>query len=478
MENINLKCALYRLITDLIKADNIIAVDELDFLDRFCQEYGITEGDKLRGYQITMADAFNYLGGLPAAEKEGMLEKMRVSTESDGDECSRTESLLIQTALSIFAEKGAKVVSMPSSHLPIHGSQILYLENSDKGLANVVLGKDESFEELNNIARMGGFEIIYIPRIAKHYADYKNKNDIRRVISLVSPVHNSDQIDNTIRILQHMSTQYFYLNILRNKLGLPLEVRKPVWFIRIIDNVVDGEDYANFLCLDVKHNVKAQLRDFVRGVNSRMHEYNIMINERKDSDTDFLYSGFYKSILDVMAIKKVDRWELRIRTYGDGTNLFRDPETGKKTAVTIWKDGQEYPVFVSGRDAAFYTLLLCSSLSKDGGIDFNDRRIDGQVERRYEEIYQLLSRRSINGSTEFQKCPDVTAAQTRIPMKSRLTTAIRSSRLTEQSLYIPQEREKGVLYVPVEPEMVKVISVRGTEALADSSLYKLYRSIE
>ena len=69
-------------------------------------------------------------------------------------------------------------------------------------------------------------------------------------------------------------------------------------------------------------------------------------------------------------------------------------------------------------------------------------------------------------------------SQTRIPMKSRLTTAIRSSRLTEQSLYIPQEREKGVLYVPVEPEMVKVISVRGTEALADSSLYKLYRSIE
>ena len=194
MENINLKYTLYRLITDLIKAGNIIAVGELDFLDRFCQEYGITEGDKLRGYQITMADAFNYLGGLPAAGKEGMLEKMRVSTESDGDECSRTESLLIQTALSIFTEKGAKVVSMPSSHLPIHGSQILYLENRDKGLANVVL---ESFEELNNTARMGGFEIIYIPRIAKHYADYKNKNDIRRVISLVSPAHNSEQIDNT-----------------------------------------------------------------------------------------------------------------------------------------------------------------------------------------------------------------------------------------------------------------------------------------
>lgn len=475
--SVNLKSALYRLITDLIKADNIIAVDELDFLDKFCQEHGISESDKLCGYQITLSEAFTYLGGLSSAEKEDMLAKMKVSTESDGDECSRSESLLIQTAISIFTEKGAKVISMPSGHLPIQDSQILYLENNDKGQANVALGKEESFEELNHIAKMGGFKLIYIPRIARHYAEYRNKHDIRRVISLVSPAHNTEQIDNTIRILQHMSTQYFYLNILKDKLGLPLDVKKPVWLIRIVDNVVDGEDYANFLCLEVKHDIKAQLRDFVRGINSRMHEYSILINERKDSDTDFQYSGFYKAILDVMSIKKVDRWELRIRTYGDGTELFRDPETGKKTCITIWKGEQEYPVFVSGRDAAFYLLVLCGSISACGCVDFEDRKNDACNTSRYEYLYQQLSRRSINETTEFQKCPDVTAATSRIPMKSRLIKAIRESRLTEQSLYIPQEKDRNVLFVPVEPERIHIISNGGTVPLLQSSLYKEFLEI-
>lgn len=479
MEVISLKSALYRLITDLIKADNIIAVDELDFLDSFCKDYDISEGDKRHGYQLTLGEAFTFLAALPSSEKDAMLKKMKVSTESDGDECSRTESLLIQSARAVFKDKGARVVSMPSSNLPIHSSQILYLENNDKGLANIALGKEESFEELNNMVRMGGFELIYIPRIAKHYQEYTKVNDISRVISLVSPVHTQDQMDNTIRILRHMSTQYFFQNILKAKLHMPLEIKKPVWLIRIVNDVVDGEDYANFLVLEVAKDIKRQLRSFVSDVNSRMHEYSILINERRDSDSDFLYAGFHKSILDVMSIKKVDRWELRVRTYGEGTSLFEDPESGKKTVFSIWKEGEEYPILISGRDAAFYLLLLCASISPDGGVDFGDYAKDKQIAARYEYLYQKLSRRSIDGFTEYQKCPDVTSAQTRTPMKSRLTSAIRKSRLTEQSLYIPQEKSRGVMSVPIEPERIRVISVvSGAVLLNESKIYEEYLAIQ
>lgn len=474
MENINLKSALYRLITDLIKADNILAIDELDFLDRFCESYGITEADKLSGYETTMGEAFGFLSTLPSSEKEKMLKKMKVSTESDGDECSLTESLFIQAAFSVFKDKGTKVISMPSNHLPFHKSQIMYVENREGGNANAVLSKDDLFDELHNIVRLGGFELIYIPRISRHYEQYSNIHDIERVISLVSPAHTKEQVANTIRILQHMSTRYFYQNILKEKLCMPLEVGRPIWLIRLIDDVVNGVDYANFLCLEVARDIKAQLRDFIEGVTSRMHEFTITVNERRDSDKDFFYGGFYKSILDVLSIKEVDRWELHIRTYGDGTEPFRDPETGKKTTVSIWKDGEEYPLFVSGRDAAFYTLLLCASASGEGGVDFNDMRSYKRTMERYEDIYQLLSRRSIDGTSDHQRCPDVTAAQTRIPMKSRLITAIKSSRLTEQSLYMPQEQERGVMYVPVEPEKVVIISNGGTSTLKQSQLFRTF----
>ena len=474
MEQKKLKSALYRLITDLIKADNILAIDELDFLDSFCDNYDITEADKLSGYQMTMGEALASLSTLSQSDKDKMLKKMKIGTESDGDSCSMTESLLIQAAYTIFTQKGACVVSMPSRNLPVNRSQILYVENKVSGNANAILGRDETFEELSNIVRLGGFELIYIPRIAQHYAAYGNVSDIERVITLVSPAHSKEQISNTIRILQHMSSQYFYRNILKGKLCMPLEVKKPIWMIRLIDDVVNGVDYANFLCIEVAKDVRGQLREFVKMVASRMHEFTITVNERRDSNKDFFYGGFYKSILDVMSIKEVDRWELRVRTYGDGTEQFKDPETGKKTTVSIWKNDEEYPLMVSGRDAAFYTLLLCASATGDGGIDFNNMSQFHRIMSQYERIYQKLSRRSIDGTSEHQRCPDVTASQTRIPMKSRLITAIKSSRLTEQSLYMPQEQGRGVLYVPVEPEKVKIMTMRGMTSLKESELYKEY----
>lgn len=476
MGQTKIKSALYRLITDLIKADNILAVDELDFLDRFCDNYEISEADKLSGYQMTLGDALSLLASLPTSDKDKMIKKMKVSTESDGDSCSMTESLLIQAAYSTFTQKGAHVISMPSRNLPVNRSQILYVENKESSTANVVLGKDETFKELSNIVRLGGFELIYIPKIAQHYAAYGNISDIERVITLVSPAHTKEQISNTIRILQHMSSRYFYQNILKGKLCMPLEIKKPVWMIRLIDNVVNGVDYANFLCIEVARDIKGQLSEFVEMVTSRMHEFTITINERKDSNRDFFYGGFYKSILDVMSIKEVDRWELRIRTYGDGTEQFRDPETGKKTTISIWKNDEEYPLLISGRDAAFYVLLLCASAAGEGGIDFNDMGTFRRIMSQYEKLYQKLSRRSIDGTSEHQRCPDVTAAQTRIPMKSRLITAIKSSRLTEQSLYMPQEQERGMLYIPVEPEKVKVITMRGMTSLEESELYQEYKS--
>ena len=137
---------------------------------------------------------------------------------------------------------------------------------------------------------------------------------------------------------------------------------------------------------------------------------------------------------------------------------------------------QEYPLLISGRDAAFYVLLLCASAVGEGGIDFNDMGAFRKIMSQYEKIYQKLSRRSIDGTSEYQRCPDVTAAQTRIPMKSRLITAIKSSRLTEQSLYMPQDQGRGMLYVPVEPEKVKVITMRGMTSLKESELYQEYQS--
>lgn len=474
MDTISTKSSLFRIISDLIKADNIIAVNELDFLDDFCEQFHITEKDKRNGYQITLADAVAFLSENKETVEDRLLEMMKSSTASDGDVCSFSESVLIQ-AVKLSLEKKGALVSMPAGSLPVNKAQILYIENTEHGFANSYLNKEDSFNDLNNAARLGGFEIIYIPRIARHYSEYKNTKDLERVLMLVSPSSNHEQIQKTIIALQHMTTRYFYLNVLKEKLGMPLVVGKPIWLLRLINNVVDGTEYANFLTIEVEKDIRSQIRRFVAEVNSRVHEYPIITNERRDNDADFLYSGFYKSILDVMSIKKVDRWELRIRMYGDGVDPFVDPETGKKTVMSISKDNKEYPLLLSGRDAAFYTLLLCASASDEGAVDFYSFEKGHRIQKKYEMIYQKLSRRSIDGTTQHQKCPDVTAQETRIPMKSRVVSAIKDSQLTEQSLYMPQEKSRNVYYIPVEVEKIKIITSNGEILLRDSQLFAEYQ---
>lgn len=470
-----MKVSLYRLICDTIKADEFISVEELNLLDKFCKHYGISRKDMIESTEMTLSEAIERLRKLDSSTKSAMLNDISAIPMSDGDGCSQEESMLLQTFSMAFKGEGAKVISMPSTDLPIGMTQIIYVEHKAGGHANTVLDNDSAFEDLYGTVRLGGFELIYIPRFAKHYSEYTDKEDIGRVLSIIAPDQTEEQATNTIAILQHLTTRYFYSSILMGKLQMPLEIEKPIWLIRIADDVVDGKNYANFLCIDVQKDVRGQLKQFVTAVNARMHEYGIIVNAKRDFRNDFMYSGFYKTILDVLTIKDVDRWGIRFRLYGDGADAFCDPLSGKKTVLTIWKGNEEYPIAVSARDAAFYVLLLCASISPEGSVDFYDMKAFGSIQAKYENLYQRLSRRSTDGDSEFKRCPDVTASQTRIPMRSRLSTAIKASPLTEQALYLPQQLGKGKLHVPLEPERIQVMDSSGSiRSLRDSVLYKEY----
>ncbi len=61
----------------------------------------------------------------------------------------------------------------------------------------------------------------------------------------------------------------------------------------------------------------------------------------------------------------------------------------------------------------------------------------------------------------------MTQPQTRIPMKSRLSTAIKSSSISEKSLYLPQEKVKNALGVPVDASLVCIETRRGSYRLSD-----------
>lgn len=479
--------SIYRVLSDLVKSDNIITVDELDALDEICEKKSITQHDKEEGYRMTLGDALSALAPQGEHTRNALIKAMEDIALKDG-ECCRQESLLITAAEYICRYAGAEasgahVVSIEFKNRPLLTTQLLYVENRKSVSAKATL--DTAFEEVAQIVKMGGMDLIYIPRIAQRFREYefsdgyirdpKKREDLKRMLRLVSPLSSDGDLENTITAIQGMNSRNFYSIVLNGKLEMGLNIEEPCWMLRLPDSVVGGKGYANFFCMNVEKDIREQLRRFVERINSRQNAYDITVNDGRGKKGHFSYNGFYKSLLDVMSVRKVDKWDLHIRLYGEGVRPFEyeDAASGKrkKCVATIKRGFDEYPLPLTGRDLAFYLLLLCASSSPEKGVDFKNGSRQ-RTEARYAAIYERVSRRE-------KDRPIVWDALARVPMRCRVAKIINESEVaknsTLQALYLPEEANKkgsGILRVGLEPDRVIIESINGTATLTESNLYR------
>ena len=457
--------ALARLLSDLIKSDDLITISELDGFDAAAKRFGLTDGDLAAASGITLSEAFRRI----SSETAGTLAKVKetmfnVAMRDNG--CCRAESIML-TAMDYVFEGNARIFSMAMQNRRLIDSQIVYLEDSGTLPGREVL--DEHFEEMRDIARLGGFELIYIPEVARHFRSHSEDGSLRRLIQLISPQSESIDMENTMSALGDMTTRFFYQNVIRGKLDMQVEIPGPSWLIRLPDNNVNGIGYVNYMCIEAESDLKGQLLDFIGRLNSRLSAYTVTVNDGKTDGRSFLYSGFYKALLDLMSVRKIDKWDLHFRLYGDGAEPFRySDEDGnvKKCVLSISRGGDELPIPVTGRDAAFYLLLICAS-ARGCGIDFHDESLRETTQERYSAIYHALSRRTDE--------PLVWDPVFRVPMRSRISTAINASDIARvsslQALYLPTDEQKGMIHVAIEPSRVFLHSPSDTTPLLDSPLF-------
>lgn len=477
MAKTELKQSIFRVLSDLIKSDNVITIDELDELDSACGSFGICPGDKEEGFRMTLSAAMGVIASQGERMKRKVLKAMEDISLRDG-ECCRAESLLISAMEYLCEDPSSRVLSMEFRNRPLTTHQLLYIENRKTIPARVEL--DTHFVELSQIVKMGGLDLIYIPRVAQHFREYaglqhgRKQDDLKRVLRLISPQSDDEDLENTITAIQGMSSKNFYNIVLNGKLDMNLDIEDPSWVLRLPDSVVSGVGYANFLCLKAKDGIRAQLQALVDRLNSRQNAYSIVINDGRGNERNFLYNGFYKALLDVMSVKKIEKWDLHIRLYGDGREPFEytDVRTGKrkKCIMTIRQGEDEFPVPLSGREVAYYLLVLCGSASPEGGVDFHDGARLGSIQEKYSYIYQRVSKR------EGVNIPDVTIPEARRPMKSYVCKAINESEIARhsalQGIYLPEELPNGFTHVDVDPERVIIDAVNESKPLRSSLFYK------
>ena len=77
-ENVTLtSAAVFRVLSDLIKSDNIISASEMGKLDDFSKSLKISEQDKIASCSITLSSASSFIASMPQKSRDMVLKIMR-----------------------------------------------------------------------------------------------------------------------------------------------------------------------------------------------------------------------------------------------------------------------------------------------------------------------------------------------------------------------------------------------------------------
>lgn len=474
--NMRSRAAIFRILSDLVKSDNVISLSELNTLERYFCDFQIRDEDKRHGFGMTLQEAFDEIIDCRVKIKKD-IEKAMIDISCADNECSGSEAMLITAFRYAVMAKGATMYSMRFRNRPILDTQILYIENA--AASGRRIGGDllrDCHEQVSAIVEAAGFDLVYIPEIKKRLNSWdsiRGKGNLERVFGLIAPTMAKDEIVTIVESAKGLTTKKFYEDVLcsQDGLSMPLAITKPSWMVRLSNSTLNGEEYANFICMELEFDkdsreerdaqICQQMTKFVRDLNSLRGTYSILVNQRKTLGEDFQYGGFYKVLFDVLLGKKSGSWSLHI-CPGIAPKEYYDGSTYKRSQLYIQDEGKRLWIPLTGMDAALYTLIILMSIEGREGLDV---RFLSKTQRLFKSVYLEITTR------DTCKVPDVTAPSTLRQVKFRIRKALDAvTAAFSHNLLLDQDG--SVLKVRIDPSNVIV----GPDTpLMSSSLYKTFR---
>lgn len=336
------RTAIARIISDMIKADNIIEQSEIETLQELSDEYHLTTQDKIDAHKMRFSDAVDILKELSNAEKKDFIKNINRLSVSD-NACVPREALLLlalKFCLSDNVEKllGSRpyLISCPTGEGVLGDQYMVYLESEyNEERNNDVLN---NFRLLVTQCRLNGFNFIYIPKMADEFKRM-NKDYILSVIRYMAPSLSEELIQRVHEELSGMTTSRFFHEILYKRLNVKsLHNIPPSLLINVGSSVVpycsvDGtvQYYTEFLCVPIKDDALWLVDQVLAYYQSKVSIRTFIVN---DETNQFKYFGFYKALFDFLIAPPPEEPDL----------VFLDKEGRKYYIAFKFKNGMERKV--------------------------------------------------------------------------------------------------------------------------------------
>ncbi len=436
------KQAIARIFADLIKADRIVDLGEMEFWEKICPKYGINREIHLQAKKLPLAEALEIIAdSADASLRKSLLEDCRDMTVSDGF-CAHSEAL-IMSAIILRLEGGldgrVEVYSIPRSNFNIDVATVVYVESETDEEMNAVISHD--FRSIFKEFQLAGFHFIYLPHIINHYRD-TDKTRFKQILGFLAPDMKEESINATYESLMTMTSASFCQDILCNKCGIDqLRHTFPSLLIKFGNSFVDDVEYANYLQIEVDEGILHYVQGFVDSFCDMLSSDVFIVKTSEERDNQFHFFGFYKQLLEIFLIRKNIRSTILINPF---SNQIFFP------GIDGWLNE------VSRKERAFYALLLCQG---DEGLNFvkpNSTKLDTynrrmeKYQRRYNEIYRMI------GGTA-QNPPNLSNSKILRPLLTHLRASLRNLKgLYNPDDYMISENPPKHYRVHIDPSLIRV----------------------
>lgn len=306
------RTALARIISDMIKADNIIEESEIMDMKALMSKYSITKKDMSDARHIRFSEAVTALKDMTKKERQDIFDSIYRIALSD-NVCVPKEALLLIALQYCLVEHDRKdsngnkvpkpyLISCPTGESAISDQYMVYLESSYNEERNAEVMQD--FKLLVTQSRLNGFNFVYIPKMVDEFKEMDSQY-VKDVISYMAPHLNDTVVEDVYDRLCKMTTAEFFHSVIYEKLQVKAVYDAiPSILINIGTSVVpycgtDGsiQYYTEFLCIPIATTTLSLVEEVLAFYQSKVSIKTITITDNKGQ---FKYFGFYKALFDFL----------------------------------------------------------------------------------------------------------------------------------------------------------------------------------
>lgn len=402
------RIALARIISDMIKADNIIEESEIKDMKRLMHDYRLTQQDMCDARRIKFSDAVNMLNELTDTEKNNIFEAIYGLSVSD-NLCVPREALLLlalRYCLTYKIRKDSHGRNLPRPYLiscltgesSLSEQYMIYLEsNYDEERNDEVV---RNFRLLVTQSKLCGFNFIYIPKLVAEFATM-DAQYVKDVISYMAPDLDETTINNVYSRLCKMTTSEFFHSVLYERLQVHASHETPPsLLINIGTSVVpycstEGsvQYYTEFLCVPITSDTLTLVDELLAFYQSKVSiRQTITLN---DGSGQFKYFGFYKALFDFLIAP--------LPTMPDLVFPGQDMH-GRYSVIMKYPEGRERTIHLTPTEYNIYKEIVSST--------FFDRHHGMAIGERGRQIASSITR--IRGKLT-EGAPDLTFPEQYLP---------------------------------------------------------------